>query len=72
MHRIVLIALLAATCLADTVTLKDGRQITGTVESGNTQELHIKVGDKSQTIDIHEVQSIQFSAPAKNAKEPAK
>jgi hypothetical protein len=51
---------------ADVVTLKDGRQISGLVESGNIQELHIKVGDQSQTIDIHDVQAIQFgvSLPA--------
>jgi hypothetical protein len=53
---------------ADVVTLQDGRQISGSVESGNTQELHIKVGDQAQTFDIHEVQAIQFgvslSAPA--------
>jgi hypothetical protein len=47
---------------ADVVTLKDGRQISGSVESGNTQELHIKVGDQSQTIDIHDVQAIRFGA----------
>jgi hypothetical protein len=45
---------------ADVVTLKDGRQISGLVESGNIQELHIKAGDQSQTIDIHEIQAIQF------------
>jgi hypothetical protein len=65
---------------ADVVTLNDGRQISGSVESGNTQELHIKVGDQSQTIDIHEVQIIQLavssSAPAPSkasatASEPA-
>lgn len=51
---------------ADIVTLKDGRQISGVVETGNIQELHIKVGDHLQTIDIHEVQAIQFgiSLPA--------
>jgi hypothetical protein len=53
---------------ADVVTLQDGRQISGSVESGNIQELHIKVGDQSQTIDIHQVQAIQFgvslAAPA--------
>jgi hypothetical protein len=57
------------------------------VESGNTQELHIKVGDQSQTIDIHEVQVIQLgvslpapatapsppksAAPAPSVPEPA-
>ena len=72
---------------ADVVSLKDGRQISGSVESGNTQELHIKVGEQSQTIDIHDVQAIQFgvslpppgtatpppkaAAPAPAAPEPA-
>jgi hypothetical protein len=58
--------------LADVVTLKDGLQISGLVESGNTQELHIKVGDQSQTIDIHEVQAIQFrvTLPATPAASP--
>ena len=52
--------------LADVVILKDGRQISGSLESGNTQELHIKVEDQSQTIDIHQVQAIQLgvSLPA--------
>jgi hypothetical protein len=51
---------------ADVVTLNDGRQISGLVESGNIQELHIKLGDRSETIDIHRVQAIQFgvSLPA--------
>ncbi len=42
------------------------------MESGNTQELHIKVGDQSQTIDIHEVQTIQFgvSSPASATAPP--
>jgi len=72
---------------ADVVTLKDGRQISGLVESGNTQELYIKVGVQSQTIDIHQVRAIQFgvslpapatappppkaAAPAAAAPEPA-
>ena len=72
MRRILLVllgqfGLLAGSPLfADVVTLKDGRQISGSVESGNIQELHIKAGDRSQTIDIHEVQAIQFgvSLPA--------
>jgi hypothetical protein len=57
---------------ADVVTLKDGRQISGLVESGNTQELHIKVGDQSQTVDIQQVQAIQFgvSLPAPPAAPP--
>jgi len=59
---------------ADVVTLKDGRQISGLVESGNIQELHIKAGDQPQTIDIHQVQAIQFgvSLPAAPVAPPAK
>jgi len=69
MRRILLLilwqfGLLAGSLLfADVVALKDGRQISGLVESGNTQELHIKVGDRSQTIDVHQIQAIQFGAP---------
>lgn len=68
MRRILLLGLwqfglLAGSLLsADTVTLKDGRRISGSVESGNLAELHIKVGDQSQTLDIHQVQAIQFGA----------
>jgi len=60
--------------LADVVTMKDGRQISGLVESGNIQELHMKAGEQSQTIDIHEVQAIQFgvSLPAPAATPAAK
>ena len=79
MRRIPLLILLQFELLAgpllfaDVVTLKTGRQISGSVESGNTQELHIKVGDQSQTIDVHEVQAIQFgvSLPAQTAAPPA-
>ena len=51
---------------ADVVTLNDGRQISGLVQSGNIQELHVMVGDQSQAIDIHQIQAIQFgiSLPA--------
>ena len=69
MRRILLLVLLQFGLLAggrlfaDVVTLKDGRQISGVVESGNTQELHIKVGDKSQTVDIDQLRAIQFGAP---------
>jgi len=78
MRRIILLVfwqfglLAGGRLFADVVTLKDGRQISGVVESGNTQELHVKVGDQSQTIDIHQVQAIQFgvSLPAPAAAPP--
>jgi uncharacterized protein YcfJ len=68
--------LAGASLFADVVTLKDGRQISGQIESGNTQEIRIKVGDKTQEIDIEDVQAIQFgvtlpAAPANPAPAPA-
>ncbi len=78
MRRILLLilwqsGLLAGSRLfADVVTLKDGSQISGLVESGNIQALHIKVEEQSQTIDIHQIQSVQFgvSLPAPPAAPP--
>jgi len=71
--------LAGARLFADVVTLKDGRQISGLVETGNTQEIRIKVGGESQVIDIDRVQSIQFgitlpppaAAPTPPAASPA-
>jgi len=64
--------LAGARLFADIVTLKDGRQISGLVESGNIQEIRIKAGDQSQAIDIDQVRSIQFgiSLPAPAAAPP--
>jgi len=66
MRKVLLLILwqfgLVAGGFADVVTLQDGRQITGVIESGNIEELHVKSGDQSQTIDIHEVQAIQLGA----------
>jgi hypothetical protein len=54
--------LLAVAASADTVLLKDGRQISGQIESGATREIQIKVGANSQTLSIDLIQSIQFDA----------
>jgi hypothetical protein len=70
---LVLILWASSRLFADVVTLNDGRQVTGLVESGNTQELHIKTGDQSKTLDIHEVQAIQFGVTSAAAPSvPAK
>ncbi|MGO9263155.1 MAG: hypothetical protein ACLQU1_43780 [Bryobacteraceae bacterium] len=63
--------LAGANVFADVVTLKDGHQISGLVESGNTQEIRIKVGDKSQAIDVDQVRSIQFGVSEPPAPKPA-
>jgi hypothetical protein len=49
---------------ADVVTMNDGHQVSGAVESGNTQEIQVKAGVQVQTLDIHQVRTIQFGTPA--------
>jgi hypothetical protein len=48
--------------LADMITLKNGRQISGAVESGGIREVQVRVGSDSQTVAIDQIQSIQFDA----------
>ena len=48
--------------LADVVTLKNGRQIVGAVESGGTREIQIRAAADSQTVQVDQIQSIQFDA----------
>jgi hypothetical protein len=49
--------------LADTVTLKDGSRISGSVESGGNRIL-IQTPDGPQVIAVERIRSIQFGAPA--------
>ena len=47
MRSVLLLVLWAGGRLfADVVTLNDGRQVSGLVESGNTQKLQIKTSDQ--------------------------
>ncbi len=55
------VLLTGANAFADIVTLKDGRQITGSVESGGSKQLLIKVGNDSQVIAMDQVVSIEFN-----------
>jgi hypothetical protein len=52
-----------ANALTDVVTLKDGTQISGIVESGGTREIRVKVGENSQIVPVDRIQSIQFDVP---------
>ena len=45
---------------ADVVTLRDGRTISGLVESATAGEIRIKVGDNSQALPKDLIQSIRF------------
>jgi hypothetical protein len=56
--------------MADIVTLKDGTQISGSVESGGTREIRVKVGETSQTVSVDRIQSIHFDAPESTSTPP--
>lgn len=68
MKSLLLLALcLACVLSADVITLKDGRQVSGQIESANPREIRISANNSAQVITIDQVQSIQFDAPASTA-----
>jgi hypothetical protein len=67
-----LLVLCALSAFADVVTLKDGRQINGQIESGATREIRIKVDNNSQVIAVDQIQAIQFSGQGFAAVAPPK
>lgn len=56
---LVLVSLLPA----DTLTLRNGRQIQGTYLGGSAREIKIAASDQLQTINLDELARIDFSAP---------
>jgi hypothetical protein len=45
---------------ADIVILKDGRRVSGLIESGNTQEVRIQTEGQTEVIAVDQIQSIRF------------
>ena len=60
----------AAVCLADTITLKDGRVIQGTYLGGTARQVRVAIGDQIQTLDVSDVARIEFGGSAP-VEEPA-
>ena len=60
-----LVLLLATAGFADTLTLRNGRTVNGTVLtlSGTPREIKIDVGGKIETYNVSDVSSVSFSAP---------
>lgn len=56
------LVLCTAAIAAETVTLKDGRVITGTYLGGSSGEVRIEVGDQSRTLRVEDIQSIRFGS----------
>ena len=60
---------LAGFLWSDTLTLRTGRQIRGAYLGGSAREVKIYVGDRVQTLNVDEVERIEFSAPASTERE---
>lgn len=55
---------LATACLAETVVLKDGRQISGAIESSGVRDLRIRTSEGMQLVAVVDIQSISFETVA--------
>ena len=61
-----------AALAADTVTLKGGRVVTGTYLGGSPREVKMEAGDKIQSFNVADIDSIRFGAsPRTNQAAPA-
>jgi hypothetical protein len=61
----------AGAALADTLTLRSGRVVSGTYLGGTSRQIRMEVGDRIERFDISDVASLQFSSPAASAPAPA-
>lgn len=60
-----------AALAADTVTLRDGRVITGTYLGGSAREVRVDVDDQIRSLDIVDIAGIQFGAAGTKEERPA-
>jgi uncharacterized protein YcfJ len=56
---------------ADVVTLKDGRQLSGSIQSGNTQEVRIQMEGRTEIVPVGQIQSIRFGSQQVVTPQPA-
>jgi hypothetical protein len=64
------LVLCTAAIAAATVTLKDGRVITGTYMGGSSGEVRIEVGDQIRSLPVEKIKSIRFGS-TREAREAA-
>ena len=68
---------LATAGFADTVRLKNGRVIQGNYLGGSARQVRMEVGDQIQTLDVGDIDRIEFggeaaaAAPAPTAENPS-
>jgi hypothetical protein len=61
------LCLLQASAYCDVVTLRNGSQIVGSIESGGVSEIQVRIGTAFQALRVDQIQSIQFGEPAGRA-----
>jgi hypothetical protein len=53
---------LATACFADTITLKSGRTVNGTYLGGTARQVRLDTGDRIETVDVTDIDRIQFTS----------
>src|SRR5262245_10886488 len=61
----------AVACFADTVTLKNGRTVSGTYLGGTARQVRVEVGDNIQTLNISDIARIEFGSGSSVSAAPA-
>src|SRR5262252_1447805 len=62
---------LATGCFADTITMKNGRTLSGTYLGGSARQVRMDTGDRVETLDVTDIDRIEFNnaaAPAPHAQ----
>jgi hypothetical protein len=57
-------------CLADTITLKNGRVVNGTYLGGTARQVRVDTGDQVRTFDVADIARIDFGDAASPAPPP--
>jgi len=65
--RIAMILAMATAGFADTITMKSGRVINGTYLGGTARTIRVEVGDNIETLDVSDVQRIEFRGAASSS-----
>jgi hypothetical protein len=65
-----LVLALATSAIADTVKLKSGRVIEGTYLGGSSRQVRLEVGDQIQTLDVSDIDRIEFGSVVAAAPAP--
>src|SRR4051812_13266743 len=65
-----LVLALASVTFADTVRMKDGRTVHGTYLGGSARQVRMEVGDQIETLDVTDIERIDFGSGASRQTPP--